>query len=132
MHKQAFTEPTTVTEIADFVGDKPLAYLPVPNNTSDVAWHDPARGTHGSCYVATIGERTLSDTTTAPHRDTLWWFDGTDKWHSCGLRISSRGLWLGTRVTAPALGVVIDPVPSERTRLYVGTSVGVVKGDFSE
>jgi hypothetical protein len=120
-------------ESADVTGGKPLSFLPAPGSVSDVAVHDPARGPLGSCYVTTTGG--AINTTGLPPLDTLWFFDGTDKWHPTGLRITHpNGTWGGSppaniRVTAPALGVVVDP--DDRSTVYVGTSVGVVKGTLT-
>jgi hypothetical protein len=108
---------------------QPLSFLPAPSVVSDVYVHDPARGQLGSCYVTTTGW--------AYHRvggptiplDTLWYFDGTDKWMPTGLSITHpNGTWAvaADRVTAPALGVVVDP--DDSTAVFVATSVGVVKG----
>jgi hypothetical protein len=129
--QQAIRDPNPGTETTDFAAGSPLAFLPAPGVVSDVAVHDPDRGTLGSCYVTTVGGQFG-----ATQRDTLWFFDGTDKWYPTGLRISHpNGTWVGTapnniRVTAPALGVVVDPSGS-RNVLYVGTSVGVVKGTLT-
>jgi hypothetical protein len=129
--QQAIRDPGTATETSDFAAGNPLAFLPAAGVVSDVAVHDPDRGTLGSCYVTTVG-RGFGGTL----RDTLWFFDGTDKWYPTGLRISHpNGTWVGTapnniRVTAPALGVVVDP-SGQRNVLYVGTSVGVVKGTLT-
>jgi hypothetical protein len=114
-------------ENADVTAGNPLAFLPAPGAVSDVGVHDPARGTLGSCYVTTTGG-TIPGALAA--RDTLWFFDGTDRWLPTGLRINhANGTWSGTRVTAPALGVVVDP--DDRSTVYVGTSVGVVKGTLT-
>jgi hypothetical protein len=120
-------------ENADVTGGKPLLFLPAPGSVSDVAVHNPARGSLGSCYVTTTGG--AINTAGFPALDTLWFFDGTDKWHPTGLRINHpNGTWGGTppaniRVTAPALGVVVDP--DDANTVYVGTSVGVVKGTLT-
>ena len=93
---------------------------------SDVYVHDPARGTLGSCYVATTG---IPAGRTASQLDTLWFFDGTSTWRPTGLSTSFRnGTWTtpADQVTAPALAVVVDPDDAET--VYVGTSVGVVRG----
>jgi hypothetical protein len=120
-------------ENADVTAGNPLLFLPAPGSVSDVAVHDPARGSLGSCYVTTTGG--AINTAGFPPLDTLWFFDGTDKWLPTGLRIThANGTWGGTppaniRVTAPALGVVVDP--DDRNTVYVGTSVGVVKGTLT-
>jgi hypothetical protein len=132
---QAFRQPNTPAETTDFTNGAALAFLPAVARmsattlrglASDVAVHDPALGTLGSCYVTTTG---LPNFTTPPgdRIDTLWFFDGTSKWIPTGLRTTNpSGTWTGTQVTAPALGVVVDP--DDKNIVYVGTSVGVVKG----
>jgi hypothetical protein len=124
--QQAVRDPSSPAEIADATAGNPLGFLPAPGRVSDVAVHDPARGTLGSCYVTTTGGNVVPGT----QRDTLWFFDGTDKWYPTGLRMTlASGTWTGTQVTAPALGVVVDP--DDPNTLYVGTSVGVVKGKLT-
>ena len=66
---------------------------------SDIAVHDPARGAHGSFYVAATGDPAT------PAMDTVWWFDGTDRWHATGLRTNADA---SKRVPAPAYAVVVD------------------------
>ncbi len=69
------------------------------------------RGTLGAVYVGTIGK---ADNDAI---DTLWWFDGTDKWHATGLRAV---------VPAPVTAIVCHPeFPAE---VWVGTTVGVWRG----
>jgi hypothetical protein len=69
------------------------------------------RGTLGAIYIGTIGHPDK------PGVDTLWWFDGTDKWHATGLRAA---------VPAPVTALVCRPeVPAE---VWVGTTVGVWRG----
>jgi hypothetical protein len=126
--EQAIRRPQPGKETTDFRDGNPLAFLPAADVVSDVAVHDPGRGALGSCYVTTVGG-VFADT----QRDTLWFFDGTDKWYPTGLRLPRpRGKWAPSniRVTAPALGVVVDP-SGDRNVLYVGTSVGVVKGTLT-
>ena len=130
--EQAIRDPGTSAEGGDAAAGNPLAFLPAPGRVSDVAVHDPARGTLGSCYVTTTGG---SIPGTGAARDTLWFFDGAGTWRPTGLRINhANGTWSGTppsgiRVTAQALGVVVDP--DNRDTVYVGTSVGVVKGTLT-
>lgn len=70
------------------------------------------RGTRGAVYLGTIGKAD-SDAV-----DTLWWFDGTDRWFATGLRRDG--------VPAPVTAIVCDPAfPDE---VYVGTTIGVWKG----
>ena len=93
--------------------------LPEIGSWSDIAAHDPGRGAHGSFYVAGTGDPTV------PAMDTVWWFDGTDRWHATGLRTNTDA---SKRVPAPAYAVVVDK--SDRNTLYVGTAVGVWRGVF--
>jgi hypothetical protein len=133
--QQAIRDPNPGAEETDASAGNPLAFVPAPGRVSDVAVHDPARGTFGSCYVTTTGDSIPISSGPNVQRDTLWFFDGTDKWYPTGLRITHpNGTWGGTppsniRVTAPGLGVVVDP--DDRSKVYVGTSVGVVKGTLT-
>lgn len=87
--------------------------LPEIGAWSDIGVHDPARGAHGSFYVAATGDSSV------PAMDTLWWFDGSDRWIATGL----RGV-----VPAPAYAAVVDP--GNRNIVYVGNAVGVWRGTF--
>lgn len=70
------------------------------------------RGTRGAVYLGTIGKVGSDEV------DTLWWFDGTDRWFATGLRRDG--------VPAPVTAIVCDPAfPDE---VYVGTTIGVWKG----
>jgi hypothetical protein len=125
---QAFRAPKS-GEMDAYNNGANLKFLPAPGIVSDFAVHDPNRGPLGSCYVATIGARDFSAGTPGARLDTLWFFDGTDTWIPCGLRTNNpNGTWTGTRITAPALGVVVDTVGNDRSTVYVATSVGVVRG----
>lgn len=74
-----------------------------------------ARGTRGALYLGTIGH---ADDEAV---DTLWWFDGTDRWFATGLRRDG--------VPAPVTAIVCDPAfPDE---VWVGTTIGVWKGERS-
>jgi hypothetical protein len=113
----------------DFANGQPLGFLPAFAVVSDVCVHDPARGSLGSCYVTTTGFPYPRAGAAPIPRDTLWFFDGVDKWRPTGLRINHpNGTWAvpTDQVTAPALGVVVDP--DDPNTVYVATSVGVVKG----
>jgi hypothetical protein len=72
------------------------------------------RGTLGALYIGTIGNPDK------PGADTLWWFDGTDKWHPTGLRTSPTG------VPAPVTALVCNPLTP--TEVWAGTTVGVWHG----
>ena len=93
--------------------------LPEVSAWSDIAVHDPTRGPHGSFYVTTTGDRNT------PDMDTVWWFDGTDRWRATGLRTNADAT---KRVPAPAYAVVVDK--TDRNTVYVGTAVGVWRGVF--
>lgn len=102
------------------------SFLPGVGLVNDLAPHDPKSGLHGSCYIATVG-----DAGSGPGHDidTLWWYDGSGHFFPCGLRRSlDRGVWTGQRIAAPALSVLVDP--DDHKVVYVGTSVGVVRGVF--
>lgn len=134
--RQVFRNPVTPAETTSFTNGDPLQFMPVPGRVSDVAVHDPDRGALGSCYVSTTGSTTFAAGTPGARQDTLWFFDGDHTWVPTGLRtVNPRGTWPNlpappagrtSRVTAPALGVVVDL--DDRTRVYVATSVGVVRG----
>jgi hypothetical protein len=115
-------------EQADFTAGHPLPFVPADSAVSDVAVHAPTRGMLGSCYVTTIGGSVAFTDGSSVARDTLYFFDGVDKWFPTGLRLNlpTSGTWTGIRVTAPALGVVVDP--DDANTVYVATSVGVVRG----
>lgn len=71
-----------------------------------------ARGTRGALYLGTVGKPGATNV------DTLWWFDGGERWFATGLRASG--------VNAPVTSIVCDPAfPDE---IYVGTTIGVWKG----
>lgn len=132
---QAFRAPKSGDETTAFTGGSPLHFLPAPGRVSDFAVHDPDLGPLGSCYVTTTGAAPGDDATTQQHLDTLWFFDGTDMWYPCGFRTANadRGVWTGTQIAAAALGVVVDSVivdvgHTDRSVVYVATSVGVVRG----
>ncbi|MFN7929976.1 MAG: hypothetical protein U0Y68_19060 [Blastocatellia bacterium] len=72
------------------------------------------RGALGAVYVGTVGVADNADV------DTLWWFDGTDKWFPTGLRKDPLG------VPAPVTAIVCHPdFPND---VWVGTTVGVWRG----
>jgi len=71
-----------------------------------------ARGTRGALYLGTTGKHDDEDV------DTLYWFNGTDKWFPTKLRKDG--------VPAPVTAIVCDPAfPNE---VYVGTTIGVWRG----
>ena len=108
----------------------PTAFLPAPNRVNDVAVHDPDRGADGSCYITSVGSRGFGP---GQEIDTLWWYDGAGTFRPVGLRRAhARGTWANPahRITAPAHAVLVDP--SDSNIVYVGTSVGVVRGTFTD
>jgi hypothetical protein len=137
--RHVFRDPVTTAETTSFMNGDPLPFLPVPGAVSDVAVHDPNRGALGSCYVSTTGGVPFGAGTPGARQDTLWFFDGDGTWVPTGLRtVNPRGTWPDlpglpagrtSRVTAPALGVVVDP--DDRSKVYVATSVGVVRGTLT-
>ncbi|MDB5752850.1 MAG: hypothetical protein JWP65_3271 [Ramlibacter sp.] len=70
------------------------------------------RGSRGAVYLGTIGKAGDDEV------DTLWWFNGIDRWFATRLRRDG--------VPAPVTAIVCDPAfPDE---VYVGTTIGVWKG----
>jgi hypothetical protein len=100
----------------------PGQVLPAVGAWSDLAIHLPSGGanggTHGTFYVATTGDPTT------PAMDTLWWFNGTDRWYATNLRGDSQH-----GIAAPAYAVVVDNL--NPNVVYVGTAVGVWKGTLT-
>jgi hypothetical protein len=111
-------DPDEVTSPADHL-------MPI-GRWSDIASHAEAKGSRGSgsFYVTTTGPPKGDTPQQAPNADTLWWFDGTSKWYATGLRSAAGG------VAAPAYAVVVHPWHNEF--VYVGTSVGVWRGEFDD
>lgn len=105
----------------------PTSFLPGRGIVNDIAVHLPDRAANGSFYVATTG---APGSGAGREIDTLWWYDGDGRFVPCGLRRAHpRGAWSGTRIPAPALSVVVDPV--DPGVVYVGTSIGVVRGNLT-
>ena len=97
----------------------PSQFLPPVKGAewSDIAVHDPSGGARGSFYVATTSTRDDDN------MDTLWWFDGADKFYATALR--------GEGTPAPAYAVAVDHHPlADLGVVYVGTAVGVWKGEL--
>ena len=86
----------------------PGQVLPAVGEWSDLAVHDAGAG---SFYVAATGDPAT------PAMDTLWWFDGNDRWHATALRAAAP---------VPAYAVAVHP--TDATVVFVGTAVGVWKG----
>jgi hypothetical protein len=97
-------------------------YLPPLGQWNDIAINDPSRGTNGSFYVATTGFVKLdgNNLVEADRMDTLWWYDGSSTWYPTTLRSAATG------TKAPAYAVACDP--SDLTKVYVGTGLGVWAG----
>lgn len=119
--------PIGATEIGHVAAGDPTSFLPGPFLVNDVAIHDPKDGADATCYLATVGSTSSVDT--------LYWYDGQGHFIPCGTRrVLGTGTWgVGTtRITSPALSVIVDPAtPPTRPIVYVGTSVGVIKGTQS-
>ena len=116
--------PQEVRPVDVIPGGKEKKRPPVPPSMNDApAWTDIAvnldaggavRGTLGALYLGTTGHETK------PEVDTLWWFDGTDKWFPTKLRTDANG------VPAPVVAIACHPdFPLE---VWVGTTVGVWHG----
>ena len=104
-----------------------IAFLPATDLVNDIAVHDPARGAHGSYYVATIGG---PGSGVGQEIDTVWWYNGDGRFVPCGVRRAHpRGVWSGLQIASPAMSVVVDP--DDPDIVYVGTSVGVLRGVLS-
>jgi hypothetical protein len=92
---------------------------------NDLAPHDPTAGPHGSFYVAT-----------SHPLEPIWWFDGNALWQPARLGTTAAAPVGGAApalppngVRAPAYAVVVDP---DNPRIvYVGTTVGVWRGEFT-
>ena len=124
---ETIRRPTAGAEQTAVDNGDPTAFLPAVGLVNDVNVHDAARGAHGSCYLATVG---AAGSGAGKEIDTLWWYDGDGHFVPCGVRRDHpRGVWTGTRVTSPALAVVVDP--DDPSTVYVGTSVAVVRGNLT-
>jgi hypothetical protein len=124
---QVFRAPRKGDETDSYNRGANMTFLPAPGKVSDFCFQDANQGPLGRLYVTTTGLKDFSANTPGARMDTLWFFDGTGTWWPCGLRTDNpNGTWTGTRITAPALGVVVDP--ADPTIVYVATSVGVVRG----
>lgn len=80
----------------------------------------------GAIYLGAVG---ADDDTEV---DTLWWFDGVDTWHSTELRTrpGDPDDNSGPGIDAPVTAIVCDPdAPAGTPTVYVGTTVGVWKGE---
>ncbi|HEY7487644.1 MAG TPA: hypothetical protein VH912_24535 [Streptosporangiaceae bacterium] len=120
-----YKQPSCSTIDPDEVTSPAKDLMPI-GRWSDIARHAEARGTKGcgSFYVTTTGPPKGESPQDAPNCDTLWWFDGTDKWYATGLRAATDG------VPAPAYAVAVHPWNNEF--VFVGTSVGVWRGRFDD
>ena len=94
--------------------DQPTSsYLPPLGAWSDLAVHDPSRGTRGSLYVAATGDGT------SDRMDTLWWYDGEGNWYATTLH---------NAVKAPTLSVAVHPVDTDT--VYVTLSARAIRPDL--
>lgn len=73
------------------------------------------RGTKGAVYLGTVGNKDNEDV------DTLWWFNGIDRWFPTQLRTQRPG-----GVPAPVTAIACDAAHPEE--VWVGTTVGVWHG----
>ncbi len=81
---------------------------------NDIAVHNPQVGPFGSLYLALLGDLGTDED------DSLWWWDGTSKWHKTGL---------ASKTNAAALAVAVEP--GHIDTVYVGTSIGVFRATIS-
>lgn len=125
----AWSKKKRITQNSDIpAGGAPSEKLPMLGAWSEIAVHravkvgDPAF--KGSFYVSTTGASVLTNTgiTEFDRMDTLWWFDGKDKFYPTGLRNH------GTK--APAFSVLCDPENPDT--VYAGTAMGVWKGAIDQ
>ena len=125
--------PDTGAERTTVDNAVPTPFLPARDFVTDVAVHLPGRGAHGSCYIATLGQMGQVDglgAVTVETVDTVWWYDGDGTFVPCGVRnTKAHGTWTGDRIIAPAMAVVVDPV--DPNVVFVGTSIGVIRGELS-
>lgn len=130
---QRFRLSASAAETTALVNGDSTRFMPTLRGNSSVTDTCPHKQTvslHGSCYVTTSGGTTLAAGN--PVVDTVWWFDGDGNWYPCGVRhTNARGRWLlpTERIIAPALAVVVDPTDADV--VFVGTSVGVIRGVLS-
>src|SRR5690606_34484815 len=89
----------------DEIGQTSSPVMPPKGAWSDLAVQDSSRAPNGSYYVAATGFAKFDDDTleVADRMDTLWWFDGVDKWYPTGLYGNAKA----TR--APGFAVAVDP-----------------------
>jgi hypothetical protein len=121
----AWTKKKQITENSEIPADgAPSEKLPMLGAWSEIAPHRATKAGDsdfkGSFYVSTTGASVITDTgiTEFDRMDTLWWFDGKDKFYPTGLR--NRG------TKAPAFSVICDP--EDPDNVYAGTAMGVWKG----
>ncbi|HEY7487645.1 MAG TPA: hypothetical protein VH912_24540 [Streptosporangiaceae bacterium] len=116
-----YEQPSCATLDPDEVTSPAKALMPI-GRWSDIASHVGGVAGCGSFYVTTTGPPRGETPAQAQHADTLWWFDGIDKWYATGLRSAGGG------VPAPAYAVAVHPWQQEF--VFVGTSVGVWRGQL--
>lgn len=118
----AWNKKKGITQNSDIPADgAPSEKLPQLGAWSEIAVHrttSPGDASFkGSFYVSTTGMSIVTSTgiNEFDRMDTLWWFDGKDKFHPTGLR--------GRGTKAPAFSVLCDP--EDPDVVYVGTAMGV-------
>jgi hypothetical protein len=121
----AWSKKKQITENSDIPANgAPSEKLPMLGAWSEIASHRATKtgdaDFKGSFYVSTTGASTVTNTgiTEFERMDTLWWFDGKNKFYPTGLRNN------GTK--APAFSVICDP--EDPDTVYAGTAMGVWKG----
>lgn len=123
----AYNKKKRITKNEDIPPDGgPSEKLPSIGAWSDIAVHRATKAGDpdfkGSFYVSTTSLAVRENTGLVEYdrMDTLWWFDGKDKFWPTGLR--NKG------IKAPAFAVLCDPENPDI--VYVGTAMGVWKGTF--
>lgn len=115
------------------IPDGPSEKLPGIGLWTDLASHDENHGLHGSFYISCTGNSKLDSTGAIDEdekMDTLWWFDGTNRFFPTGLRNTPHDAVTGTSGSkAPAYAVLVDPDHAEI--VYVANAFGVWKGTFA-
>ena len=127
----AWSKKKRITQNSDIpASGAPSEKLPMLGAWSEIAIHRATRAGDaafkGSFYVSTTGASEMTNTgiTEFDRMDTLWWFDGTDKFYPTGLRNNANG------TKAPAFCVLCDP--DNPDIVYVGTAMGVWKGSIDQ
>jgi len=127
----AWSKKKRITQNSDIpAAGAPSEKLPMLGAWSEIAVHRATKtgdaAFKGSFYVSTTGASEMTNTgiTEFDRMDTLWWFDGKDKFYPAGLRNHANG------TKAPAFSVLCDPENPDI--VYVGTALGVWKGTINQ